>query len=131
MKTKFAALTLTAAFAAGSLFAAQAPQDQPAPVHHTADPNRQLKMLAKKLALTGDQQSQLLPILTERDQQMAAVQSDSSLSRKDRHAKLKAIHLDSEAKLHAVLTDTQRQAYDQMEQDRRERAQTRRQTGAQ
>jgi hypothetical protein len=41
---------------------------------------------------------------------------------------LKAVRSDSEAKLRNVLTDTQRAAYDEMQQEARERAKTRKQS---
>jgi len=107
---------------------AQTPAPVAAPAHRPADPNRQLKMLTNKLALTADQQSQILPILTDRQQQIASIQSDSTLAKKAAHAKMKAVRLDSESKLRAVLTDTQRAAYDQMQADNRERERNRKQT---
>jgi hypothetical protein len=128
MKLRLASLTLSAVLAAGSLVALPV-QDQPpqAPAHRPADPNRQLKMLSNKLALTADQQSKILPILTDRQQQIASIQGDSTLSKKVAHAKMKAVRSDSESKLRAVLTDTQREAYDQMQADNRERERNRKQ----
>ena len=88
-----------------------------------ADPQAQVTHMAKKLNLTADQKSQLLPILTAQRDQMESLRSDSSLSREDRHAKMQTIHADSETKIRAVLTDQQKQTYDQMQQQMRERRQ--------
>jgi hypothetical protein len=126
MKTTFAKLILISGAAMGTLLFAQTP-DQPAPVHKAANPQMQLNHLTRKLALTADQQSQLLPILTARDEQVASINSDASLSQKDRHAKLMAVRSDAEARLRNVLTDTQRAAYDQMQQEARERAKAKKQ----
>ncbi|MFL6465362.1 MAG: hypothetical protein ACJ73N_13245 [Bryobacteraceae bacterium] len=105
--------------------AAPAPQAQAAPAQakhaRQFDPNYQAQKLAKKLNLTADQQQQLLPILTERNQQAQTVWNDSSLSRKDRHEKMLAIREESQTKIRAVLTPEQQQAYDQMLQAARER----------
>ncbi len=87
------------------------------------DPQQQVEHMAKKLNLTADQKSQLLPILTARRDQMEGLRSDSSLSREDRHAKMQSIRTDSESKIRAVLTDNQKQTYDQMQQQMRERRQ--------
>jgi protein CpxP len=106
---------------------AAAPQEQ---THRTVDPQKQLDHLAKKLALSADQQGQILPILTDRQQQIAAINSDTTLTEKQRHAKMKAVRSDSESRLRNVLTDTQRASYDQMQQQARERAQARRQGNA-
>lgn len=128
---------LAFSFCAASLLMAQTPNSDPAQTPaaareaHQADPQKQLDHLSKKLALTADQQSQILPILNERAQQMAAIREDSSLSQKDRHQKMHALRADSESHLRAVLTDTQRAAYDQMRQDQREHARTRRETSTQ
>jgi len=128
MKTTFAKLILISGAAMGTLLFAQAPdQPAPAPVHKAANPQQQLNHLTRKLALTADQQSQLLPILTSRDEQVASINSDTTLSPKDRHAKLMAVRGDSETRLRNVLTDTRRAAYDQMLQEARERAKAKKQ----
>jgi hypothetical protein len=134
MKKQFVTLALTTFFGLGTIgIAAAAPQqDQqsPAPVqnqgHRQADPNRQIKMLTKRLNLSADQQNQLLPILSDRQQQIAAIQADNSLSSKDRHAKMRAVREDSETKIRALLNDTQKQTYDQLQQQQRDRMQQRR-----
>ncbi|MBV9304749.1 MAG: hypothetical protein JO185_24380 [Acidobacteriaceae bacterium] len=102
--------------------AAPAPQAAPAQTEGSRqfDPNRQVQRLTKKLNLTADQQQQLLPILTDRNQQVQAILNDNSLSRKDRHEKMLAIRQDSQNKIKAVLTQEQKQAYDQMLQEARE-----------
>src|ERR1700733_10401161 len=98
MKNQFLSLTLCAFFGLGAAIAAQAPQDQPAAQQdpqangqhnerRPADPNRQLQFLTKKLNLSSDQQSRLLPILTDRQQQMAAIRSENSLSSEERRTK--------------------------------------------
>jgi periplasmic protein CpxP/Spy len=84
------------------------------------DPQRQVQMLTKKLNLTADQQQQLLPILTERNQQIQSIRNDNSLSRKDRHEKMLAVREESQNKIKAVLTKDQQQTYDQMLQQARE-----------
>ncbi len=57
--------------------------------------------------------------------------NDTSLTERDRRTKLKAVREDSESRLRNVLTDTQRASYDQMKQEARERAKTRRQATTQ
>ena len=131
MKTSLVKFTLATFAVLGTLAFAQSP-NEPTPAtppasHHMVDPQKQVSRLAKKLALTADQQNQILPILTDRQQQVSTIMNDSTLSQADRHAKLKTVRSDSETKLRSVLTDTQRTAYDQMQQEARERAQTRRQ----
>jgi periplasmic protein CpxP/Spy len=97
-------------------------QTAPTPARGTRqfDPQRQVQMLTKKLNLTADQQQQLLPILTERNQQIQNIRNDNALSHKDRHEKMLAVREDSQKKIKALLTQDQQQTYDQMLQQARE-----------
>lgn len=99
--------------------------------HRTMDPQKQLDRLSKRLTLSADQQNQILPILTDRQQQIAAIENDTSLDQKQRHAKMKAVREDSESKLRSVLNDNQRAAYDQMRQQAREHSQEHKQSSVQ
>jgi hypothetical protein len=100
-----------------------APQNGHWAGRHEADPNKEVQHLTKKLNLTADQQNQILPILTSRQQQMESIRNDSSLSPQDRRAKVKAVREDSDTKIRAVLNDDQKGKYDQMQQQMRERHQ--------
>jgi periplasmic protein CpxP/Spy len=137
MRKQFLTLALASLFGMGAAFAAPLPQDQSAAPQsvapqegqhawHHADPNQEVKRLTKRLNLSADQQNQLLPILTDRQQQMEGIHNDSSLSAKDKHAKMRAVREDTDAKIRNVLTDAQKQTYDQMQQQMRERMQQRR-----
>jgi hypothetical protein len=123
MKKHFGLFALCIIFGAGLAPAAPLPQEAPAvaPTSHRADPSQQLRRLTKKLNLTSEQQNQLLPILTDRQQQMTALLNDGSLSAQDRHAKARALREDSDSKIKAVLNDNQKQQYQQMRQHRRQR----------
>ncbi len=130
MRKQLSFMTISALIGTGLAMAA--PQEQaPAPPpagqahHRQMDPNREVKMLTKKLNLSSDQQKQLLPILTDRQQQFESIRNDSSLSPKDQHEKMRSVREDSETKIKAVLNDNQKQTYDQMQQQMRERMQQR------
>lgn len=130
MKKQIMTLALTTFFGLGTIGVAVAQQQEqtaPAPVqgqeHRPVDPQQQLRMLTKRLNLSADQQNQILPILTDREQQIAGLRADNSLSPKDRHAKMRAVREDSDTKIRALLNDNQKQAYDQMLQQRRDRMQ--------
>jgi len=79
------------------------------------DPDRQLAHLTKTLNLSADQQSQIKPILLDRQQKMQALWQDQSLSREDRRTKAMAIQQDTKAKLEAALNDQQKQQFDEMQ----------------
>jgi len=81
-----------------------------------------MKMLSERLSLTTDQQAKLAPIMAESRQQIHAIFQDSSLSREDRVAKFKAVRKDSNAKIEALLTDEQKQNFEQLQQQMRNRA---------
>ena len=120
MKKQFGLFALCVIFGAGLALAAPLPQEAPAvaPAGHRADPSQQLRRLTKKLNLTSEQQDQLLPILTDRQQQMTALLNDGSLSAQDRHAKARTLREDSDSKIKAVLNDQQKQQYQQMREHR-------------
>ena len=84
-----------------------------------ANPNNQAKHLAKELGLSRDQIAQIRPILADRDQQVMQLRSDTSILPRDRRAKMEAIQQDSTMKIEALLTDTQKQQYEQMLAERR------------
>jgi periplasmic protein CpxP/Spy len=84
------------------------------------DPDRQLEHLTKQLNLTADQQSQIKPILVDRQQKMQALWRNQSLSQEDRHTQMQAIHQDTETKIEAVLNDQQKQKYQAMQEHMRE-----------
>ena len=120
IKSSLLILTLgvgTAAFA-------QAPEPQSTPAaapHHQPNPARQAKELSKKLGLTPDQTSQLTPILADRDQRMQALESNSSLDPKTMHQQRRAIMMDTDQKLNAILTPAQQQQYATLKAERRHR----------
>jgi periplasmic protein CpxP/Spy len=75
--------------------------------------------MAKKLGLTPDQVSKIEPILADRDQQMQSLRSDTTLAPQDRRAKVRSVRHDSDGKIEALLSDSQKQQYEQMKQSRR------------
>jgi hypothetical protein len=79
------------------------------------DPNKQLEHLTKTLNLTADQQTQIKPILTDRQQKMQALWQDQALSREDRHGKAEAIQQDTKTRLEATLNDQQKQQFEEMQ----------------
>ncbi len=83
--------------------------------HHAMTPDQQAEHLAKKLQLSNDQESQIKPILTDRQQQMTAIHQDQLMSEPDKRAKMKGVRDDSNAKIEAVLNVTQKQKFEQMQ----------------
>jgi periplasmic protein CpxP/Spy len=84
------------------------------------DPEKQLEHLAKQLNLSSEQQSQIRPILQERQQKMQALFQNQSLSREERHTQMQAIHQDTESRITSVLNDDQKQKYQAMQEHMRE-----------
>ena len=93
---------------------------------HHFNPERQVQFLGKKLNLTDDQKSQMLPIFTDQNQQMRSILADTSLSRQDRRQKMSALHQDSQAKIAALLTDDQKQKYADLQQQMKDHGRARR-----
>ena len=76
--------------------------------------------MAKQLGLSKDQKSQLKPILKDAKEQIKAVKADTTLSKKERHSRIKAIRADSQSKVNAILTSDQQQKLTQLRAARRE-----------
>ena len=85
------------------------------------NPDRQLERMTRELGLSADQQSQIKPLLMDRQQKMEAVFQDQSLSREDRRSKMQAIRQDATGKIEAVLNDQQKQKFEQMQERMRDR----------
>lgn len=79
------------------------------------DPDRQLEHLTKKLSLSSDQQTQIKPLLVDRQQKMQALWQDQSMSKQDRRSKAMAIQQDTKTKLEAALNDQQKQQFEQLQ----------------
>jgi periplasmic protein CpxP/Spy len=89
--------------------------------HHSRNPQQEAARLSKKLNLSPDQTTKLEPILADRDQKMAALKSNASLSPEELKQQRLAIHQDTKQQLSAVLTPDQLQ---QMKAMRHHRAPT-------
>lgn len=86
---------------------------------HVANPRHQAKKMAKQLGLTPDQVSRIEPILADRDQQVQSVRSDSTLAPHDMKARVHGIRRESDSKIEAILSDTQKQQYELIKQSRK------------
>ncbi len=89
----------------GTLAVAQPPQAQT----HKSDPIRETKRLSKELSLTPDQQSQIGLILADRQQRIAALSADTTSDPKSLRKQRKAIMMDTQQKISAILTPAQQQ----------------------
>jgi protein CpxP len=81
--------------------------------------------MAKKLGLTADQQAKIEPIFADRDQHVATLRANTTLAPKDRKVQIHSVVRDSDHKITALLSDTQKQQYEQLKQDRRAKRQQR------
>jgi len=100
---------------------AQAAPAQPGYQHRHFDPSQFAAHLGQRLGLSSDQVAQITPVLAARQQQMQTLRADTSLSEQDRHTKAHAIMQDTNSKIEAVLTDPQKQQFEQMLAQRRAR----------
>jgi periplasmic protein CpxP/Spy len=126
MKRQLFALAIAGLIGVGTMAAQD--QDATPPQQHQRrpqqmDPGRQVKMLTKRLNLTDDQQKQLLPILTDQKQQFDNLRNDASIQPQDKREKMRSLREDTSTKIKGILTDSQKQTYDQMQQQMRERMQ--------
>jgi len=76
---------------------------------HHHDPLQEAAFLSKRLNLSADQQSKLEPILADRDQKIAALRSDSSLTPDQKKEQFRTIHQNMKQQLSTILTPDQLQ----------------------
>ena len=110
MKRLLLSTSLALALSTSLVFAQQ--PETPAPAakhHHTRDPQRETARLSKKLNLSSDQSAKVEPILADRDQKIAALNNDSTISPLVMKQQRKAIHQQTRQQLTAVLTPDQLQ----------------------
>jgi len=99
------------------------PQTAPAATpQRVPNPKRQAKELEKRLSLTPDQTAQIEPILADHDQKVEALAANTGLDPKSRRQQRRAIMLDTEQKLNAILTPAQQQEYEALKAKRQEAA---------
>lgn len=77
-----------------------------------------MKMM-EALNLTDAQKAELKPILEAQREQMKALRADTTLSPKDKKAKMKAIHAATEAKVNSILTPAQQKTLADMKAKRK------------
>jgi periplasmic protein CpxP/Spy len=124
MKTLKYLLLLLALATPAALLAQDNPPPPPAGgpgqmAHHMPSVDDQLNRLSSKLNLTGEQKTQIKPILQDQQDQVAQLMSNNSGSREETRAKMRDIHEKSNAKIRAVLTDDQKAQFDKMQSERR------------
>ncbi|HEV2964660.1 MAG TPA: hypothetical protein VG649_22720 [Candidatus Angelobacter sp.] len=88
-----------------------------------ASVDEQLKTLSAQLNLTDEQKAAIKPILEEERQQLLA--KDDSLSREDRVTNKRRIYERASSKIRTLLNDEQKPKFDQLEKERRDRMNSR------
>jgi hypothetical protein len=92
--------------------------DQPRPNGRGRRPGYDLAELTQKLGLTADQQKTVGGIIANARSQGRALFEDDSLSREDRHAKMKQINETTRAGIRAALTPDQQKIFDALPRPR-------------
>ena len=77
--------------------------------HHAHNPQREAARLSKKLNLSSDQTAKLEPILAERDQKLAALNNNTTISPLVMKQQMKTIHQQTMQQLATVLSPDQLQ----------------------
>jgi Spy/CpxP family protein refolding chaperone len=72
-----------------------------------------MKVLTEKLALTGDQQARITPILQKLHDTQQKLVEDKSLSREERLAKVRPERYKADKQIREILTDDQKRKLDQ------------------
>jgi Spy/CpxP family protein refolding chaperone len=91
--------------------------------------NDTLNVLAKRLSLTQDQKSKILPIIMERRRKIQEVWTSSTLFVRQKQGQVRGINEDSDRRINALLTGDQQKAYAALEQERKIQRRVRRSQG--
>ena len=83
-----------------------------------ASPEQQLDHLSKRLKLTDDEKSKIMPILQDQAQQMQSLRQDTSMSPQDRRAKFQQIHQNTMSQIRPILDENQQKKFDKMMKER-------------
>ncbi len=105
---------------AGSIAFAQQPapdaaQQPPAPIvrphdgPRAPDPHRQALMLSRRLNLTPDQTAKIEPLLADREQKMAALRANTSLTPDQMREQMRSIHQQERSQFASILTPEQQE----------------------
>jgi periplasmic protein CpxP/Spy len=121
MKRIFSLLILMAGSVA---IAGETGSQEPAPTPSetaTVGPsaNDVLRVLAKRLSLTEDQKSKILPIIVERRRKIQEVWTSSTLFVRQKQGQVRGINEDGDRRINALLTGDQQKAYSALEQERK------------
>jgi hypothetical protein len=88
-------------------------------------PDEAVDRLGSKLNLSEDQKAQIKPIIVDRREKLAALQSDGSMRRRKKAREMKSIVEASDKKINALLNDDQKKQYAEIEQQMREQMKAR------
>jgi hypothetical protein len=86
-----------------------------------ASPEQQLDHLSKRLKLTDDEKSKIMPILQDQAQQMQSLRQDTSMSPQDRRAKFQQIHQNTMSQIRPILDESQQKKFDKMMKEQEQR----------
>jgi Spy/CpxP family protein refolding chaperone len=95
-----------------SLVLAQQPDTTPTPAvnsHYAHNPQREAARLSKKLNLSSDQTAKIEPILADRDQKIAALKSDTTITPMIAEKQMHTIRQQTRQQLASILTPDQLQ----------------------
>jgi len=95
-------------------------QAQPGTSAPERAPEAIVNRLGAKLNMSVDQKAQLLPIIAERQQKLAAIRADASARPFMKSRKVKAVFEESDEKINAILDEPQKQQYLELEKQMRQ-----------
>ena len=78
-----------------------------------------VNILSKRLALTEEQKSKILPIIVERRRKIKEVWNTSELFVRQKQVQERGIYKESDRRINALLTGEQQKAYAALEQERK------------
>jgi len=121
----FLALGLAMGMGVAGMAASAYGQEAAASAQKMPSPDEVVDRLGSKLNLSEDQKAQIKPIIVDRREKLAELQSDSSMRRGKKAREMKSIVEESDKKINGLLNDDQKKQYAEIEQQMREQMKAR------
>jgi hypothetical protein len=125
LRLGFLALGLMMGIGVAGMAAPAYGQEAAAGAKQMPSPDEVVDRLGSKLNLSEDQKALIKPIIMDRREKLAALQSDGSMRRRKKAREMKSIVEASDKKINALLNDDQKKQYAEIEQQMREQMKAR------
>jgi hypothetical protein len=88
-------------------------------------PEERVETLGAKLNLSAEQKEKLLPVVARQQEQLQALASDTSMSRRKKMRELRDVQQETDEKVLAILTSEQKKQYQELRKEQKQKVRER------